>query len=70
MGVEHQLAGAGLVIADQRPVVHTKTRVGQLQVVLGVGRQGFEVSAEVVAQIADQPSGKGQLHRGRHYRVT
>src|SRR3546814_6751999 len=55
------------MVADQRPVVHTEPCVGQVQIVFGVGRQGFEMSAEVVAQVADQAACEGQLHRSRQY---
>ncbi len=59
--MKHQLTGAPLVIADQRPAIKAETRQWQTVVVEGALGQGLEAGTEVVAQQADQASGKRQL---------
>ncbi|MNH34338.1 hypothetical protein D3C79_949280 [compost metagenome] len=56
--VEQQLAVLLLVIADQRPGIQAKTGIGQAQIVDGNAGQVLQASAEIVAQITDQTTGK------------
>ncbi|MNL31840.1 hypothetical protein D3C87_1536520 [compost metagenome] len=65
--VKHQLAGHLLVIADQRPVVHTKTRIRQLQVVQRLAWQNLQMSAEVIAEVTDQTAGERQIMRNSRF---
>ncbi|MNV27930.1 hypothetical protein D3C71_1190970 [compost metagenome] len=59
--VEHQLTGLRKVIADQGPAVQAEARIRQMQVITGLARQALQMSAEVVTQVTDQPTGKRQL---------
>ncbi|MNF14880.1 hypothetical protein D3C80_2172580 [compost metagenome] len=52
--MEHQLAGAQLVVADQCPAVEAELGVRQLEVVDGLVRQLLHAAAEVIGQVADQ----------------
>ncbi|MNZ60444.1 hypothetical protein D3C78_785140 [compost metagenome] len=61
LGVEHQLAGAMLVVGHQRPAIQPKLGVGQAEVIRGEAGQVLQASAEVVAEVADQAAGKWQL---------
>ncbi|MCY1435423.1 hypothetical protein D9M71_515190 [compost metagenome] len=56
--VKQQLAVLELVVADQRPGIQAKTGIGQAQVVDGNAGQMLQAPAEVVAQVADQATGK------------
>jgi len=60
-GVEQQLAGARPVVIDQRPGVQAEARIRQVQVIPGLARQALQMAAEVVAEVADQAAGEGQL---------
>ncbi|MNN70416.1 hypothetical protein D3C81_1862650 [compost metagenome] len=63
--VEHQLAGGVGVVADQGPGIQAKVCVRQAEVVDGVPRQVFQAASEIVAEVADQAAGEGQLQAGR-----
>ncbi len=69
-GMEDQLAGGLLVIADQRPGVQAKARVGQMQIIPGAAGQRFEVAAEIVAQVTDQAPGERQFEAGGQFGTT
>ncbi|MNF18503.1 hypothetical protein D3C80_2226150 [compost metagenome] len=56
--MEQQLAVLLLVIADQRPGIQAKAGIGQAQIVDGNAGQVLQASAEIVAQITDQTTGK------------
>ncbi|MNF70408.1 hypothetical protein D3C84_523170 [compost metagenome] len=59
--VEHQLAAACLVVADQRPSVEAQLRIRQVQVVDRLFRQLLHAAAEVVGQVADEPADERQI---------
>ncbi|MDT4846816.1 hypothetical protein FQZ97_808510 [compost metagenome] len=59
--MEHQLAAAQLVVADQRPGIEAQSGIRQLQVVDGLFRQLLHPPAEVIGQVADQSADEWQL---------
>ncbi|MCY1420241.1 hypothetical protein D9M71_358560 [compost metagenome] len=65
--MEHQLAGAQLMVADQGPQVQAEARVRQGEVVATPAGLALDAAAEVVAQVADQPAGEGQFQAVRRF---
>src|SRR5690606_35412121 len=45
-GMEHQLAGAAQVIADQCPGIEAETRIAQIQIVGSYSRQALQAAAK------------------------
>ena len=68
--MKHQLTGCALVIADQRPRVQAQACIRQLQVVLRLRGELFELAAEVVAQVTDQSASKRQFVLRRQLRLA
>ena len=69
-GMTDQLAGPRLVIADQRPGIETQAGIGQLQIGAGVVRHSLQAPPEVIAEITQQATGKGQVRAFRQIGVT
>ncbi len=62
--MEHQLAGAKLVVGQQCPGVQAQLCLGQRQVVARKAGQLLQAAAEVIAQVADQAADEGQFDAG------